>query len=166
MEEIKDLSNDLDHLSDIELVVIVAKRIDRCIDLYFSPPHIPKRSMLGKKLSMSTLDKRLKNIICKNILYQRNDLVHTPDVNAFQSPEARKTFIQLSQQIFTELERLSYSSFGVETDSPTIESTVSVESIWSLDLDNLQSLSEELIRCSPSLGEIIADDCEKLLGDM
>ena len=60
MEEIKDLSNDLDHLSDIELVVIVAKRIDRCIDLYFSPPHIPKRSMLGKKLSMSTLDKRLK----------------------------------------------------------------------------------------------------------
>ena len=165
MEEIKNHSDEFDKLSDIELVVIVAKRIDRCLDTYFSPSDRPKRAMLGRKLSMSTLDRRLKNIISKNILYQRNDLVHTPEVNEFCTPEARATFVKLSEEIFREFERLAQSDdHETETDGPAIEQTRSAESQQSLDI--LESLSEELIRCSPSLVEIISDDLEKLLGDM
>ena len=165
MEEIKNHSDEFDKLSDIELVVIVAKRIDRCLDTYFSPSDRPKRAMLGRKLSMSTLDRRLKNIISKNILYQRNDLVHTPEVNEFCTPEARATFVKLSEEIFREFERLAQSDdHETETDGPAIEQTRSAESQQSLDI--LESLSEELITCSPSLVEIISDDLEKLLGDM
>ena len=164
MEEIADRSQSLEKLSDIELVVIVAKQIDQCIDAHFLPSEHPKRAMLGRKLSMSTLDKRLKHIISKNILYQRNDLVHTPEVNTFSSPEARKTFIRLSEEVFRELERLSQGESEVETDSSGDIGSLSAKSLPSLS--TLESLSEELIRCSPSLGEIIADDEEKLLCDV
>ena len=144
--------------------MIVAKRIDQCIDTYFLPESDhPKRAMLGRKLSMSTLDKRLKHIISKNILYQRNDLVHTPEVNTFSSPEARKTFIRLSQEVFRELERLSQGESEIETDSYEAKSSLSSDSLQTLS--TMESLSEELIRCSPSLEKIIADDEEKLLCD-
>lgn len=164
MQEIPDSNDDrYESLSDIELAVQVAKRIDQYIDEYFLPTQLerPKRAMLGRKLSMSTLDKRLKNVISKNILYQRNDLVHTPEVNTFANPEARAAFIKLSEEVFKELERLI--SEMVEVDGEDLSyTTSSTESNQSLGL--IEALSEQLIKSSPSLMEIIADDNERLLG--
>ena len=151
-------------ISDIELVVIVAKHIDKLLDEHFMPDshhRKTRRAMLGVKLNISTLDKGFKSIISKNILYQRNDLVHTPDVDTFPNSQSREKFVALSDQVLSEMRRLALArDSDVETDGMEIR----LSAIPSCEtLSELQNLSEALIQENVSLQELISEDAEDLL---
>lgn len=151
--------------SDIELAVMVAKQIELIIVTHFLPSPTKKGLPIGQKVKLSTLNKDLKTIIVKNILYQRNDLVHTPFVNHFKTKEMREKFVHLSKEVLSELERLSELE-GVEVvqcdgDIPT-RSAATRSSMTSLS-STLSSLSEDLIESSLSLQTIISEDSDNML---
>eukprot|EP00116_Pleurobrachia_bachei_P009230 sb/3469492/ len=173
--DVDELMGGLLPLSDIELVVITSKHVETVIVDRFLPGYDSNRRLTaGMKVNKSTLNKGMKKLISVHILYQRNDLVHTPGVDNFASKEVRDAFISTCTSILKELlieesdrkpsDFLIQFRNGIEMQSGFVEAR-EIFSRWDMTPE-LKRCSDLLLASSPSLSKMVVQDPERLLSGL